>query len=335
MKKLFFYSLILLAVSVLLPQVSAADMIVSQEEGQEYKTVNRGSISCLRRKKEKLTGFTGKNLQLQRGKLFKEKVPSGQTYFLSSESQTPTAEESLLGNCRDYIVMGSIGEGETKISLYYDVTEIPPNSYLKYISNTQELQVFPPRNAEKQNKEEKKEEVKEGTTVDITDTLKSLREGVDKETVQKDVKEEIQVPPLPDVVKTTQVSGEDPTQQKPRKNIFVMLMFAFFFTALVEAGVALLFFGANWKFIGVLTAANLLTVPILNLIIFHYNITSNFVVFLFEIIVIFIELGIFALYMRKDYVKLSIFALLANLASYLVGAYLVNMQFWWNAINKI
>lgn len=344
MKKIYLFFIILISALFFTP-LCFADMVIAQNDGLERNTVNKGSLSCLKRKKEKLTVYKGANLRLKRGKLFKEKIPSGQNYFLSSESQVPTMEGSILGDCRDYIIIGSIGEGENKIALYYDVTEIPPESFLKYISDSQELEVYPPRNAkveEETIEEEPAEEVAEGTTVNISDTLKALREAP-KEDVNEDN-------PKPIVAKTTVVNGasvKTPIKQvqkteqetepvkKPKKNIFLMLSFAFFLTAFIEGIVTLLFYGIDWKMVTVVTVANLLTNPALNLIVFHYNITSNKTVLGFEIIITLIEFGIFAVYMRKDYLKLAALAVVANLASFLVGAYLVNMQFWWGAINKI
>lgn len=329
MKKLYILFITSILIFVFVP-FCCADMVVAQTDELESGAVNRSSLSCLNRKKSRIKSYKGNNLQLKRGKLFKEDILSGYNYFLSSESQTPTREGSLLGDCKDYIVIGSIGERPNKIALYYDVTEVPPNSFLKYISNTQELQVFPPRNDKGEEisdiKEEtdEEEEVEEGTTVNIEESLKAYRAP---EPVVENNSENI--------LMEEQDEEEKPVKkERPRKKIFAMLLFAFLFTAIIEGIVALLF-NFDWKFVGVLTIANLLTNPVLNWAIFYYNITSDKLVILFEFFIVLIELGILALYMRKSYLKLAIFSLVANAASYAVGAYLVNIQFWWNAINKI
>ena len=347
MKKIYLFPVLLIAF-ILLPQFSFADIVVAPNEGLDYNSVNRSSASCLRHKKQKLKPYQGPNLKLKRGRLFREKVSSGQNYYLSSESQTPTLEESILGDCKDYIVFGTIGEGESKISLYYDVTEVPPNSFLKYVSDTQELQVFPPRTApeEESEDEEEEEEIQEGTTVDVSEDIRIAREMPVEVEENKETPAEVTPEPKPadnDIAKAPLQEQElnkdieEPAehQKRPHKNIFFMLAFAFFLAVFIEGIVTLLFFGLDWKLLGVVAGANLLTNPILNLIIFRYNITSNGAILAIDFFLMFIEYGVLALYMRKNYVKLAVFVVLANAASYFVGTYLVNIQFWWNAINKI
>lgn len=349
MKKIYLF-LVLIIAFILLPQFSFADIVVAPNEGLDYNSVNRSSLSCLRRKKQKIKNYQGSNLKLKRGKLFREKVYSGQSYYLSSESQTPTLEESILGDCKDYIVFGTIGEGESKISLYYDVTEVPPNSFLKYVSDTQELQVFPPREApEEEPEEEEEEEIQEGTTVDVSEDIRIAREMPIEVKTKKATPAEVTPEPEPESVPEVnfvkpsvqeQLAAQEPEessepQKKPHKNILFMLSFAFFLAAFIEGIITLLFFGLDWKLLGVVAGVNLLTNPILNLIIFRFNITSNGAVLVLDLFVMLIEFGILALYMRKNYIKLAIFVVLANAASYFVGTYLVNMQFWWDAINKI
>ena len=346
MKKLYIFFTLLLAF-ILLPQFSFADIVVAPNGGADYNSVNRSSVSCLRRKKQKINVYNGPSLKLQRGKLFREKVSSGQSYYLSSESQTPTLEESYLGDCRDYIIFGTIGEGENRISLYYDVTDVPPNSFLKYVSDTQELQVFPPREAsEEESEEDEEEEISEGTTVDVSESIKVAKEISAAEEAEKNEKAKEAAANIEDTTEIVKEEKPEETveqlmeqttelERKPRKSIFGMLAFAFFLTVFIEGIVALLFFGSNWKLIGVVAAANLLTNPILNLIIYHNNITSDLAVLGLEIFLGLIEFGVLALYVRKNYLKLGIFVVVANAASYFVGTYLVNMQFWWDAINKI
>ena len=94
------------------------------------------------------------------------------------------------------------------------------------------------------------------------------------------------------------------------------MLIALLLTIIIEGLLALPF---GWKFAGLVTLANIITNPALNGIIWHYQITSMQTILLLEAAVVLVEWGIFSVFIRQKYLKLFLFALVANAVSYLSG----------------
>ena len=77
----------------------------------------------------------------------------------------------------------------------------------------------------------------------------------------------------------------------------------------------------GWKFVGLVSLANIITNPALNGIIWHYQIADTATILWLEAAVVLIEWGIFSVFIRKNYGKLLLFAFVANLVSYLSGVF--------------
>lgn len=97
------------------------------------------------------------------------------------------------------------------------------------------------------------------------------------------------------------------------------MLIALLLTLVIEGILAIPF---GWKFVGLVSLANIITNPALNGIIWHYQITSTQTILLLEAAVVLIEWGIFSAFIRKNYAKLLLFAFVANLVSYLTGVFL-------------
>ena len=96
------------------------------------------------------------------------------------------------------------------------------------------------------------------------------------------------------------------------------MLIALLLTLVIEGLLAAPF---GWKFVGLVSLANIITNPALNGIIWHYQITSTQTILLLEAAVVLIEWGIFSVFIRKNYGKLLLFAFIANLVSYLTGVF--------------
>ncbi len=94
------------------------------------------------------------------------------------------------------------------------------------------------------------------------------------------------------------------------------MLIALLLTIIIEGIIALPF---GWKFVGLVTLANIITNPALNGIIWHYQITNTQTILLLEAAVVLAEWGIFSVFIRQKYLKLFLFALVANAVSYLSG----------------
>ena len=97
------------------------------------------------------------------------------------------------------------------------------------------------------------------------------------------------------------------------------MLYALLLTIVIEGIIAAPF---GWKFVGLVTLANIITNPAINAVVLHYHITSTPTILLLEAAVVLIEWGIFSAFIRKNYGKLLLFSLVANAVSYLSGFFL-------------
>lgn len=292
MKKLYIGFILLFGFLAFVPQIALGDRIVlpriSETEAREIQKEQTKELECLKKKKSKINEeYTGPNLVSQavpnykRGEralvLYKERNISGKTIYIGSPSTTNQyyienvrgvgiggVAISIVSDCKEY-VMNSDYEG-------FDVTYVPPGSYLKYIPRTEEVQVFSPSEAEEQ--------------------LKISHE-----------KEVSRVSPNSNFIPDFVIRG---------------MLIALLLTLVIEGLLAAPF---GWKFVGLVSLANIITNPALNGIIWHYQITETATILWLEAAVVLIEWGIFSVFIRKNYGKLLLFAFVANLVSYLSGVF--------------
>ncbi len=251
---------------------------------------------------------------------------------------------SVLIDCNEYITMGNLG---------YDVTGVPPQSYLKYIPETQEMQVLVPKDyVYRQRYQSRYKDIlpEEPFAIQflnnkiqrISSAINDLQQSIDAD---KDIKLMAQkLEELENTIRKTEVSvslfntlgtnefeqpevkqGQDDTNTNFEEQIdsdsipdFVIrgMLIALLLTIIIEGIIALPF---GWKFVGLVTLANIITNPALNGIIWHYQIISTQTILLLEAAVVLVEWGIFSVFIRQKYLKLFLFALVANAVSYLSG----------------
>lgn len=276
---------------------------------------------------------------------------------------------------------------------FYDITNVPPGSYLKYIRGPEDYEVFSPRqNSYKQfmwdkikNLEEGIIEAQESRYIDDeeikSDKLRKLQTEIRREYKLVDIPlstpledfmhfflapdEEINEAPVKfgknndipfDELKySVRITEEAKPELKPEpkkaepqeekiklkysvylddenkaaaeKNYFDFIpnyalqgmLIALLLTLLIEGILAAPF---GWKFVGIVSLANIITNPALNSIIWHYQIINTSTIILLEEAVVLIEWGIFSLFIRKHYGKLFLFSLFANAISYLSGFFI-------------
>ena len=177
MKKLYFTSILILGFLAFVPQVNSADSLPSatiqklkqtkalqtKEQAEQNKQKN---LLCLLDKKLKLSAkYKGSNLKLQTISIKKTNLEKTTfKYFLVDENTTAenlVYEYSQTIGCKEYIVIGPSWE-ENNAYYVYDVTNVPPNSYLQYIPKKSEMKVLPPTDKENKNIVEKQiEEIKQ------------------------------------------------------------------------------------------------------------------------------------------------------------------------------
>ena len=97
------------------------------------------------------------------------------------------------------------------------------------------------------------------------------------------------------------------------------MLYALLLTIVIEGIIAAPF---GWKFVGLVTLANIITNPAINAFVWHYRITNIPIILLLEAAVVLVEWGIFSAFIRKNYGKLLLFSLVANAVSYLSGFFL-------------
>ncbi|MBR4682017.1 MAG: hypothetical protein IKP06_01750 [Elusimicrobiaceae bacterium] len=170
-KKSLFFTLLFVFLTFVLQLAVATQITLSPEEEQKVRKQIQEKLNCLNEKKEKLPAkYEGPNLKLKSmprnfdvaniststgmeyyidsaavveiGKKNKDTLPS--KYILSKKYTTKRGVVS--GECAEYIQIHHI-DGYAGFWAY-EVTNVPPNSYLKYIPETSEMQVITPANEE-------------------------------------------------------------------------------------------------------------------------------------------------------------------------------------------
>ena len=391
MKKLYLTLILLFGFLAFVPQAVKADLLprrspyynvsIPVAETEADRVVNQARLlQCLYEKKLKVPQkYTGTALKKQviAGKL-RPSIFSGFKYFgyghgYGYPGEHPTKINGYAAydgaNCFEFFEHTSASSPDTQ---YYDVTDIPPGSYLKYVRATDEYEVFSPKeNSYKQfiwnkmkNLEKKVQDVKDsafsGDEKEKADKLKELQIEIRKEfklveiplSTPQDEFMRFFLRPDEDITEAAVnfgETGEKQPQEKTENAIntntdeelkysipkseaekkvreenyetmydFAMLgmFYALILTIIIEGIVALPF---GWKFVGLVTLANIITNPAINAFVWHYHITSTPIILLLEVAVVLVEWGIFSVFVRKNYGKLLLFSLIANAVSYLSG----------------
>lgn len=183
MKKLYISFILLFSFLAFVPQIAVGDLIIipEKEEIQKVKKQYEKDLLCINEKKAHLSEkYIGTNLKPENYKnipyifydlhdhpgLYKTDLSSKKQYevdiYLNEldnfdnpiyfNRQKPNfgliKQTSLVYNCKEYVMLYSYSQPEggrvyTNITAY-DVTNVPPDSYLKYIPETKEFQVLPP-----------------------------------------------------------------------------------------------------------------------------------------------------------------------------------------------
>ena len=391
MKSLYLTLILLFGFLIFAPQAANADVIRrswntinAPVETEKDRAVNQAKLLlCLYEKKLKVPQkYSGPALRKQAAfDKIQPQVFSGFKYFGYGHGhgypgEHPTKINGYTAyngtNCFEFFEHTSASSLNTE---FYDVTAIPPGSYLKYVRATDSYEVFSPKdNSYKQfiwNKmkdlEKKVQELQDSTfTGDETEKAAKLKE------LQIEIRKEFKLTDIPlstpqdefmhfflrpdEEIKEVPVNFGENTESQPQgKEIntnaeeelkysipkgeaeeqvkednfetmydFAMLgmFYALILTIIIEGIVALPF---GWKFVGLVTLANIITNPAINAIVWHYHITSTPIILLLEIAVVLIEWGIFSAFVRKNYGKLLLFSLIANTVSYLSG-FLIPIQ---------
>ncbi|MBO7605250.1 MAG: hypothetical protein J6S61_02120 [Elusimicrobiaceae bacterium] len=152
------------------PQIALGDLILpSSEELEEQKKAEikrikilKKELQCLYEKKLKLPQkYSGPNLKVERvfydGSDFSYKGNTGNEYVLEKTTKgiyNPIREGFIGRDCTEYI--------EFSNNLwFYNVTDVPVGSRLRYIPETEEMEVLPPANdSEKKFMSEQKERMR-------------------------------------------------------------------------------------------------------------------------------------------------------------------------------
>jgi len=171
MKKLYMGFVLLFGFLIFVPHIAAATRItLSPEQEQEVKKQVQKNLNCLNERKAKLpVKYEGPNLKLttipryfgisniSTGTDIKYYIDSVAIAEINGRNKDRFDEQQLKHMLsKKYTMKGGIlGEGCTEYIHIchndgyagfwaYDVTNVPPNSYLKYIPETSEMQVITP-----------------------------------------------------------------------------------------------------------------------------------------------------------------------------------------------
>ncbi|MBO4707817.1 MAG: hypothetical protein J5594_04610 [Elusimicrobiaceae bacterium] len=331
MKKLYIGFILLFGFLAFAPQVALGDSLpmLSLEKINQMREQQEKELNCFNKNKL-FTGY-GHNLKLEEIKGFQESryatiIGSGKQaltgsphtnnkYFLYREGRWPRnilitqykegeweyniiETPSVVVNCKEYIFVKyksykEISKGPHKIHigetpLGINVSSVQPGSLLKYIPEREEVQVLSPLSENDIIKDE---------WGHVGFTTKEAAEILDENT--EDFQDQLEYDTIPDFV----IRG---------------MLIALLLTLVIEGILAIPF---GWKFVGLVSLANIITNPALNGIIWHYQITETSTILLLEAAVVLIEWGIFSVFIRKNYGKLLLFAFIANLVSYLTGVF--------------
>jgi len=315
-------------------------------------------LMCVYDKKIKVSPQYNGTVLKETGSITNLQIPSGFKYFGYENDEVITAKSYVAYDgvdCYEYVL------GNTKV---YNVTDVPPGSYLKYVQEDGTYEVFPlkeisykqaiwnkMRDMEK-TMQEASENVFSVDKEDVASKLRNLQAAMSKE---YDLIEIPQNTPLKDFMKffsssneatkDLKYSAQKAKEQKAKeetktdlKNFAYLdgkltasekenaasmydvaklgMLYALLLTLIIEGILAAPF---GWKFVGLVCLANIITNPAINAVVWHYKITSTPIILLLEILVVLVEWGIFAAFIRKNYGKLLLFSLVANAVSYLSG----------------
>ncbi len=181
MKKFFIPLILLCGFFVLIPQSILADVIipVSNKEKQETEKQYKQDLICVNKIKAKLPQkYIGPNLKAKKQSetpyifytLYKQpweniNLSTENEYMIDSYSNALDVfdrfpfqhEEPVIGitrqlsvvyDCREYIMLYNYTQVENGpggvVIIMYDVTDVPPGSYLKYITDKKEFKVLAP-----------------------------------------------------------------------------------------------------------------------------------------------------------------------------------------------
>ena len=364
MKKLNIVLIILLGLLAFAPQIAKADLLrrpsgggaISVETETDKAIKQAQLLMCLYNKKITVPQkYNGPALKSERTGVIQGEIISGFMYFTGYKRKAGGYAYYNGTDCFEHIAVG--------INAIYDVTDIPPGSYLKE-NETGGYEVFSPKdNAYKsfiwnkmRNLEKKMQEAKESALSsdkkEINNKLKNLQAEIistykatdiptsisykefmkffftDGKTEKSKTAAQTAVGPKTKVKSELENfdyldekinSTEKDNYETMRDFAMLGMLYALLLTIVIEGIIAAPF---GWKFIGLVTLANIITNPAINAVVLHYHITSTPTILLLEAAVVLIEWGIFSVFIRKNYGKLLLFSLVANAVSYLSGFFL-------------
>ena len=394
MKKLYIGFILLFGLLAFVPQVALGDVKIPDNMRPPYGTrehtnkrlkyilEEKDIFMCLYKKKLKLSQtYNGHNLQLLS---YDTNKKLGRTtgivyYRIYDDLVTIHRVRSIAyGDCQEIITYKD-KDNEYK---YYDLSNVPAGSYLRFIPETKEMEVWLPRDnsdskfienkIEKINKIMKEKQglfkgdnfglieselnkleailiqelpVKFSSKMSINQIMEHFIDPK-KETNANDIpydelKYSVKIPEQEKEEQKTEQQQEQRPELKYSEYVdenselnsqnqldynddtipdFVIrgMLIALLLTLVIEGLLAAPF---GWKFVGLVSLANIITNPALNGIIWHYQITETSTILWLEAAVVLIEWGIFSVFIRKNYGKLLLFAFVANLVSYLTGVF--------------
>lgn len=156
MKKLYIGLILLFVFLSFVPQITLGDSIVflSSQEKQEIEKRTQKELQCLYEKKLKLPKkYAGPNIKLEtipyKGTInFRTPFDYPSTkilYFCGLQNCYNRVISSVVNNCNEYVVLKTDNfQGFRGNRHVYNITEVPPGSYLKYLPKTNELKILPP-----------------------------------------------------------------------------------------------------------------------------------------------------------------------------------------------
>lgn len=156
MKKLYISFILLFGFLTFTPQVALGDsaFYLSPREKQEIERQTKKELQCLYEKKAKLPKkYTGSNIKLETipyRRIVNFRIPFDYPstkilYFCGLKHCFNRVVESIVNDCNEYVVLKQYNHQGFRGDKYvYNITEVPPGSYLKYLPKTNELKILPP-----------------------------------------------------------------------------------------------------------------------------------------------------------------------------------------------
>ena len=246
--------------------------------------------------------------------------------------------------CKEYI---AIYIDKDDIRYGYNVTNVPPGSYLKYIPQTQEVQVIPPsENSFKEIIEDEGNNPKSTysktifggfapcascmpakpetfeyplTAETYKEFAKTQSQITNKELINelKQVRKELKRKIIKDKVLKV-LYGTPAKNKSTTRGIIICLILIL----LIDGTIALPF---GNKFIGFVYLTDIITNSVFAFSIYHFNIESTEILIIFISNLILIKWGLLSLFTRKNYLKLFLFSLFTNILTFFVGLYLLSL----------